>query len=181
MLKQFLPRLVGAQEAKNVELRVDERAYTLFPDRLILANDEDWSTEYLDYVLSIRVADNYREAIAHINRYGSHHTDSIVTENTENAKTFLREVDSATVMHNASTRFADGFRYGLGAGVGISTNRLHSRGPVGLEGLTIYKYVVEGNGHIVESSEGTETKNIPSAIGRVLGAKGKLIHSLKPF
>lgn len=158
MLKQFLPRLVGALEEKNVELRADERAYTLFPDRLILANDEDWSTEYLDYVLSIRVVDNYREAIAHINRYGSHHTDSIVTENTENAKTFLREVDSATVMHNASTRFADGFRYGLGAEVGISTNRLHSRGPVGLEGLTIYKYVVEGNGHIVESYEGTETK-----------------------
>ena len=158
MLKQFLPRLVGVLEEKNVELRADERAYTLFPDRLILANDEDWSTEYLDYVLSIRVVDNYREAIAHINRYGSHHTDSIVTENTENAKTFLREVDSATVMHNASTRFADGFRYGLGAEVGISTNRLHSRGPVGLEGLTIYKYVVEGNGHIVESYEGTETK-----------------------
>jgi glutamate-5-semialdehyde dehydrogenase len=154
ILKIFLPTVVDALEEKNVELRADERALALFPDRLVLANDEDWTTEYLDYVLSIRVVDNPKEAIEHINRYGSHHTDSIVTENVENAKTFLREVDSATVMHNVSTRFADGFRYGLGAEVGISTNRLHSRGPVGLEGLTIYKYIVEGNGHIVESYEG---------------------------
>ncbi|MEE3234833.1 MAG: glutamate-5-semialdehyde dehydrogenase [Candidatus Latescibacterota bacterium] len=158
IVERLLLRVVDALEEKNVELRADERAFALYPDRLVLANDEDWITEYLDYVLSIRVVDNCKEAIAHINRYGSHHTDSIVTENIKNSKTFLREVDSATVMHNASTRFADGFRYGLGAEVGISTNRLHSRGPVGLEGLTIHKYVVEGNGHIVESYEGKGTK-----------------------
>jgi len=158
ILKRLLPSVVDVLEEKNVELRADERAFALFPDRLVLANEEDWITEYLDYVLSIRVVDSHKEAIAHINCYGSHHTDSIVTENIKNAKTFLREVDSATVMHNASTRFADGFRYGLGAEVGISTNRLHSRGPVGLEGLTIYKYVVEGDGHIVESYEGKRTK-----------------------
>ena len=118
------------------------------------ASEEDWETEYLDYVLSVRVVDSLAAAVAHINRYGSHHTDSIVTEDGDSARVFLSQVDSASVVHNASTRFADGFRYGLGAEVGISTNRLHSRGPVGLEGLTIYKYVLQGNGHTVASYEG---------------------------
>ena len=122
------------------------------------ATDTDWSTEYLDYILSVKVVDSVAEAIAHINEYSSHHTDSIVTENQRAAKRFLQGVDSASVMHNASTRFADGFRYGLGAEVGISTNRLHSRGPVGLEGLVIYKYIVTGDGHIAGDYIGESSK-----------------------
>ena len=104
-------------------------------------------------MLSVKVVDSAREAIDHINEYGSHHTDAIVTEDDEAASLFLRSVDSASVLRNASTRFADGFRYGLGAEVGISTGRLHSRGPVGLEGLTSYKYILEGNGQIVDDYE----------------------------
>ena len=118
------------------------------------ATQIDWSTEYLDYILSIKIVDSTDEAIAHINEYGSHHTDAIIAEDPAAVRAFLRGVDSASVMHNASTRFADGFRYGLGAEVGISTNRLHSRGPVGLEGLVIYKYILKGDGHIVDSYDG---------------------------
>lgn len=110
------------------------------------ASEEDWSTEYLAPILSIKVVDSLDEAIAHINHYGSHHTDSIVTENHGHAMRFIREVDSASVMVNASTRFADGFEYGLGAEIGISTDKIHARGPVGLEGLTSQKYVVFGHG-----------------------------------
>lgn len=151
-----LPRLAEALQAKGVELRLDERAYSILAGAFSVerATEEDWKTEYLDYVLSVRVVDDLAAAVEHINRFGSHHTDSIVTEDGGSAKAFLNQVDSASVVHNASTRFADGFRYGLGAEVGISTNRLHSRGPVGLEGLTIYKYVLEGHGHTVASYEG---------------------------
>lgn len=113
------------------------------------ADEDDWRTEYNDLVLSVRVVDSLEEAIRHINRYGSHHTDAIVTEDEANARTFLRSVDSSSVLWNASTRFADGFRYGLGAEVGISTGKVHARGPVGLEGLTSTQYRVEGRGHIV--------------------------------
>ncbi|HVQ60811.1 MAG TPA: gamma-glutamyl-phosphate reductase, partial [Burkholderiales bacterium] len=109
---------------------------------------EDWRTEYLDAILAVRVVDGPAEAIAHIERYGSHHTDAIVTENETRAKRFLREVDSSSVLVNASTRFADGFEYGLGAEIGISTDKLHARGPVGLEGLTSQKFVVLGSGQI---------------------------------
>ena len=113
-------------------------------------NPDDWATEYGDKVLSVKFVDNIEQAIEHINTYGSGHTDSIITNNTANAERFMNEVDSAGVYHNASTRFADGFRYGFGAEVGISTNKTHARGPVGLEGLTIYKYKLHGKGHIVD-------------------------------
>ena len=160
MAAEAMPRIAEALRAKNVELRLDERARQALPADYpsLPASEEDWRTEYLDYILSVRVVDDLAAAVDHINRYGSHHTDSIVTEDTAAAKAFLNQVDSASVVHNASTRFADGFRYGLGAEVGISTNRLHSRGPVGLEGLTSYKYVLEGNGHQVASYEGESAR-----------------------
>jgi glutamate-5-semialdehyde dehydrogenase len=112
------------------------------------ATDEDWYTEYLAPILSVRVVDDLDQAMEHITTYGSQHTDAIVTEDYARARRFLREVDSSSVMVNASTRFADGFEYGLGAEIGISTDKLHARGPVGLEGLTSQKYVVLGDGHI---------------------------------
>ena len=113
-----------------------------------VATEEDWSTEYLAPILSVRVVAGLDEAIAHINAYSSQHTDSIVTENYTKAMRFLREVDSSSVIVNASTRFADGFEYGLGAEIGISTDKIHARGPVGLEGLTSQKYIVLGNGQV---------------------------------
>ncbi|WP_026291876.1 glutamate-5-semialdehyde dehydrogenase [Marinobacterium rhizophilum] len=142
-----LRELAGAYEQAGVELRGCERTCALLP-QILAATEEDWSTEYLAPILSIRVLDGMDEAISHINRYGSHHTDAIVTENYTKARRFLREVDSSSVMVNASTRFADGFEYGLGAEIGISTDKIHARGPVGLEGLTSQKYVVLGDGHI---------------------------------
>ena len=156
----FLERALPTLEAQNVELRGDGRTRSLAGNngRIAAATAADWDTEYLDYILSIKVVDNLQEAIAHINAHSSHHTDAIVTENSNAAQQFLRSVDSASVLHNASTRFADGFRYGLGAEVGISTNRLHSRGPVGLEGLTIYKYILQGDGHTVDDFEGDTPK-----------------------
>jgi glutamate-5-semialdehyde dehydrogenase len=141
----FLPRL--AERLAGVELRGDERTRGIIP--AAPAGEEDWWTEYNDLVLSIKVVDSLQEAVDHINTYGSHHTDAIVTSDAAAAETFLQQVDSASVMWNASTRFADGFRYGMGAEVGISTSRIHARGPVGLEGLTIYKFKVIGGGHTV--------------------------------
>ena len=120
-------------------------------------NPDDWATEYGDRILSVKIVDNIEQAIAHINKYGSGHTDSIITNDLNNAERFMNEVDSAGVYHNASTRFADGFRYGFGAEVGISTNKTHARGPVGLEGLTIYKYKLHGKGQIVDDyAKGTK-------------------------
>ncbi len=142
-----LPELAGAYEQAGVELRGCERTRKLLP-QIVAATQEDWSTEYLAPILAIRVLDGMDEAISHINHYGSHHTDAIVTENYTKSRRFLREVDSSSVMVNASTRFADGFEYGLGAEIGISTDKIHARGPVGLEGLTSQKYVVLGDGHI---------------------------------
>ena len=155
----FLDRAVPALFEHEVEIRGDERVLEEVPDQqLKAATDEDWSAEYLDYVYAVKVVDSLDEAIGHINRYGSHHTDAIVTEDRASALRFLNEVDAAGVFHNASTRFADGFRFGLGAEVGVSTNRIHSRGPVGIEGLTIYKYVLEGDGHAVDDYEGDTPK-----------------------
>jgi glutamate-5-semialdehyde dehydrogenase len=146
----FLPRIGDIFAAKGVEMRCDSRAAALLGGRpgVLRANEADWSCEYLAPIVSIKVVDSLDEAMAHINRYGSHHTDAILTTNHPNAMRFLREVDSASVMVNASTRFADGFEYGLGAEIGISTDKLHARGPVGLEGLTSMKWVVLGQGEI---------------------------------
>ena len=144
---QVLPELCGIYTKKGVELRGDDASQQLVA-QMKAATEEDWHTEYLAPILSVRIVANLDEAIDHINTYSSQHTDSIVTENYTKAMRFLREVDSASVMVNASTRFADGFEYGLGAEIGISTDKIHARGPVGLEGLTSQKYIVLGNGQI---------------------------------
>ncbi|WP_212787211.1 glutamate-5-semialdehyde dehydrogenase [Ferrigenium kumadai] len=144
---QVLPDLCRIYLDKGVELRGDDAARAIIP-QMNTATEEDWRTEYLAPILSVRVVSDLDEAIAHINTYSSQHTDSIVTENYTKAMRFLREVDSSSVMVNASTRFADGFEYGLGAEIGISTDKIHARGPVGLEGLTSQKYIVLGNGQV---------------------------------
>ena len=144
---KVLPRLCKIYLDKNVELRGDDAARALVA-QMKPATEEDWHTEYLEPILAVRIVAGVDEAIAHIANYGSQHTDSIVTENYTRAMRFLREVDSSSVMVNASTRFADGFEYGLGAEIGISTDKIHARGPVGLEGLTSQKYIVLGSGQI---------------------------------
>ena len=143
-LSRLLPPLAEALREKGVELRGDERVRAVID--CLPATEADWDTEYLDAILSIRVVDSLAEAVDHINRHGSHHTDCIVTENADHAAVFLDRVDSAGVYWNVSTRFADGFVYGLGAEVGIATGKLHARGPMGLEGLTTYKYKLLGSG-----------------------------------
>jgi glutamate-5-semialdehyde dehydrogenase len=145
--EKVLPPLCKIYLAKGVELRGDEAARAIVK-QMKAATEEDWITEYLAPILAVRVVAGLDEAIEHISTYGSQHTDSIVTENYTKAMRFLREVDSSSVMVNASTRFADGFEYGLGAEIGISTDKLHARGPVGLEGLTSQKYIVLGSGQI---------------------------------
>lgn len=143
----FLPKLQNALKEKHVELRGDERSLEVLPD-CIAATEEDYGTEYLDYILSIKTVDSLEEAIAHINRYNTKHSDCIVTENAETAQRFLNQVDAACVYWNASTRFTDGFEFGFGAEIGISTQKLHARGPMGLKELTSYKYMVYGDGQI---------------------------------
>ncbi|MEI7842567.1 MAG: glutamate-5-semialdehyde dehydrogenase [Gallionellaceae bacterium] len=145
--EKVLPELCSIYLKKGVELRGDDASRKLVA-QMKVATEEDWHTEYLAPILSVRVVADLNAAIEHINTYSSQHTDSIVTENYTKAMRFLREVDSASVMVNASTRFADGFEYGLGAEIGISTDKIHARGPVGLEGLTSQKYIVLGNGQI---------------------------------
>ncbi|QUE78327.1 glutamate-5-semialdehyde dehydrogenase [Stutzerimonas stutzeri] len=145
---RVLPPLAAIYHEKGVELRGCPRTCELLGEAVHAASEEDWTTEYNAPILSIRVVDSLDQAIEHINRYGSQHTDAIITENFTDARRFITEVDSASVMVNASTRFADGFEYGLGAEIGISTDKLHARGPVGLEGLTSEKYVVFGDGHV---------------------------------
>jgi glutamate-5-semialdehyde dehydrogenase len=142
----FLPKMAEIYRAKGVELRGCERACAI--TEMLPATEEDWSTEYLAPILSIRIVVDMAQAIEHINHYGSHHTDAIMTQDYAKARLFMASVDSSSVMVNASTRFADGFEYGLGAEIGISTDKFHARGPVGLEGLTSQKYIVLGQGHI---------------------------------
>ncbi len=145
---ELLPPLAAAYQEKGVELRGCAETCRLLGAACIPATDEDWDTEYLAPILSIRIVASLEQAISHINTHGSQHTDSIVTENYTRARQFLREVDASSVMVNTSTRFADGFEYGLGAEIGISTDKLHARGPVALEGLTSVKFIVLGDGHI---------------------------------
>jgi glutamate-5-semialdehyde dehydrogenase len=144
----FLPKLADALHQANVTVRGTEEVNRIIPVDVI-PEGESWHREYLDLILAIKLVGNVDEAIGHINTYGSHHTDCIITENEETARHFMTLVDSAGVYQNASTRFADGFRYGFGAEVGISTSKIHARGPVGLEGLVSYKYKLLGHGQIV--------------------------------
>ncbi len=150
--ESFLPKIGAVFAAKGVEMRCDLRAKAILGRvegaTVVDATEQDWFEEYLAPIIAVKVVDSLDEAMAHINRYGSHHTDAILTTNHPNAMRFIREVDSASVMVNASTRFADGFEYGLGAEIGISTDKFHARGPVGLEGLTSMKFVVLGQGEV---------------------------------
>ncbi len=153
---QILPQLADALTTKQVVLKGDAATQAIIS--VLPATESDWRTEYSDLILSIKIVDSLEDAIAHINTYGSKHTDGIVTEDLEAANLFCNQVDAAGVFHNCSTRFADGFRYGFGAEVGISTQKMPPRGPVGLEGLVTYKYQLVGDGHIVESYSGTNAK-----------------------
>ena len=150
--ERFLPKLKTALASKDVEIRGCKKTAKIIDAQV--ATEEDWKTEYLDLIVSIKVVDGLDSAIDHINQYGSGHTDAIVTSDSDRARRFLDYVDSADIFVNCSTRFSDGFRYGLGAEVGISTNKIHARGPVGLEGLTIYKWRLIGKGHIVADYSG---------------------------
>jgi len=145
--KKFLPCLRKEFDKYGVEIRGDSKTIKLLSG-IKKANNKDWTTEYLDLIVSIKIVRSIQEAIEHINLYGSHHTDSILTKDLSNANKFVKEVDSACCFSNISTRFSDGYQFGLGAEIGISTDKLHARGPMGLEELTIYKYIVKGNGQI---------------------------------
>ncbi|MUG91538.1 glutamate-5-semialdehyde dehydrogenase [Scytonema sp. UIC 10036] len=155
---KVLPQIGEALQQLKVELRGDERTCQILPN-IKEATEQDWETEYTALILSIKLVDSLEEAIAHINEYGSKHTDGIVSEDEEAAETFLALVNAAGVYHNCSTRFADGFRYGFGAEVGISTQQMPPRGPVGLEGLVTYKYQMSGNGHIAATYTGANAKS----------------------
>lgn len=159
----FLPQVATALQSEQVELRGDQHTLEILqsaslPFSIKPCSESDWATEYCDLILSMRVVDSVEEAIAHINTYGSRHTEAIVTDNVDAARQFMSRVDAASVFHNCSTRFADGFRYGFGAEVGISTQKMPPRGPVGLEGLITYKYHLHGNGHIVADYAGADAK-----------------------
>jgi len=146
-IDSHLPTIINDLKSGGCEIRGDKRCKEKF-NEVILASDDDWRTEYLDAIISIRIVNGVEQAIDHIEKYGSGHTESIVSESKDSVEKFLNSVDSAIVMHNTSTQFADGGEFGLGAEIGIATGKLHARGPVGLEGLTTYKYIVRGNGQI---------------------------------
>ncbi len=154
---EFLPLAAEALKEKGVAIRGCDATRAIL-ESAGAASEEDWNTEYLDLILSVRVVESLAQAVDHINRYGSRHTDAIVTADEAAARTFLSRVDAASVMWNASTRLADGFRYGFGAEVGIATDKIHARGPVGLEGLVTYKYQLEGNGQLVSDYEGADAR-----------------------
>ena len=155
--EELLPKIVEGLCGAGVEVRGDDRVAAIVKD-VVPAKEEDWETEYGDLIISAKVVDSLKDAIDFINTHGSHHTDAIITENMAKAAVFANMVDSADVMVNASTRFADGFRYGKGAEVGISTNKIHARGPMGMEGLMIYKYVLIGSGQVVKDYVGPQAK-----------------------
>lgn len=147
VVEQFLPLMEKQLQEKQVELRADEKAYAVLSNA-IPATEEDWGREYLDYILSIKTVSSIDEAIAHINRYNTKHSEAIITENYDHAQMFLNQIDAAAVYVNASTRFTDGFEFGFGAEIGISTQKLHARGPMGLKALTTTKYIIYGNGQV---------------------------------
>ncbi len=155
--ERFLPKMCQMLKDNNVEVRCDPLSIG-YMDGAVPASDEDWDTEYNDYVLSVKIVDSVEDAVEFINTHGSHHTDAIITENPQRIAYFINNVDSADVFVNASTRFADGYRFGKGAEVGISTNKIHSRGPVGMEGLMIYKYVLIGEGQVVKDYVGDSAR-----------------------
>jgi len=174
ILAKLLPELCSTLQSKNVELRLDDRCQEelrqamqgdkspLAPldlTKIKAAREDDWKSEYCDLILSIKAVDSMQDAIAHINKYGSGHTESMVAEDASRFQEFFAQVNSSGVFLNASTRFADGFRYGFGAEVGISTARLHPRGPVGVEGLVTYKYKLLGQGHLVADYVGTHARS----------------------
>lgn len=154
--ESFLPEIAERYEEAGVEMRGDDASREIVS--MAAASEDDWGTEYGDLIVAIRVVDSLDEAIRHVTTYGSKHTDSVVTDDSARAGRFMRGLDSASVFHNASTRFADGYRYGLGAEVGISTGKIHARGPVGLEGLTTYQYYLEGDGQVVATYAGADGK-----------------------
>jgi glutamate-5-semialdehyde dehydrogenase len=157
--REFLPRLAARMIERGVRLRGCPLTISFLPGVAVdPVTEKEWHAEYGDLILAVRVIPGLKEAIEHIERYGSAHTDAVITDDAEAARQFLEQVDSAGVYHNASTRFADGYRYGFGAEVGISTSRLHARGPVGLEGLTTYKYVLCGNGQVVRDYRGPKAR-----------------------
>jgi glutamate-5-semialdehyde dehydrogenase len=155
----FLPKLGEKYKEANVEMRCCDRSFEILKYLNVKkASNDDWSKEYNDLIISIKIVDSLIEAVEHINNYGSHHTDAIITEDKNSADYFLRYVDSSSVMLNASTRFADGFRYGKGAEIGISTGKIHARGPTGMEGLLIYKYMLIGRGQKVADYVGAKAR-----------------------
>jgi len=153
----FLPQITKRYAAADVEVRGDERTREIVD--VAAASEADWETEYGDLIVAVKVVDSLDDAIDHITAHGSKHTESIISEDADRAGRFMRSLDSASVFHNASTRFSDGYRFGLGAEVGISTGKIHARGPVGLEGLTTYKYHLEGDGHLVATYAGDDPRS----------------------
>lgn len=145
---EFVPVIFGKLQKLNVEIRADEESIKIYPDNIVLATDEDYYTEYNDYIISVKIVDGVCDAIEHINKYNTKHSEAIITDSYQHAQKFLNEVDAAAVYVNASTRFTDGFEFGFGAEIGISTQKMHARGPMGLEALTSIKYIVYGSGQI---------------------------------
>ena len=145
---EFVPVIFGKLQELNVEIRADEESIKIYPDNIVLATEEDYYTEYNDYIISVKIVDGLCDAIAHINKYNTKHSEAIITDSYQHAQKFLNEVDAAAVYVNASTRFTDGFEFGFGAEIGISTQKMHARGPMGLEALTSIKYIVYGSGQI---------------------------------